>query len=67
MTATQDDQQIVIAVEDNGTGFVRAGNEDRLGLAGIERLAGLGSRLDITSDASAGTALRMILPRRPTE
>ena len=68
VTAFQDDQQIVIAVEDNGTGFVRAGNEDGLGLAGIEeRLAGLGGRLDITSDASAGTALRMILPRRPTE
>ncbi len=68
VTASEDDHHVTITVEDNGTGFVRSGDEHGLGLAGLEeRLAGLGGRLDITSDASAGTTLRMMLPRRPSE
>ncbi len=68
VTAAEDDQHIRIAVEDNGTGFVRSGDEDGLGLAGLEeRLAGLGGRLDIASDAKAGTRICMTLPRRTAE
>ncbi|MFK0335083.1 sensor histidine kinase [Rhizobium sp. NPDC090275] len=68
VTASEDDHHVTITVEDNGAGFVRSGDEHGLGLAGLEeRLAGLGGRLDITSDTSAGTTLRMMLPRRPSE
>lgn len=68
VTAFEDDQGVRISVADNGHGFVRAGDEHGLGLAGLEeRLAGLGGRLDITSDAGAGTTVRMTLPRRVSE
>lgn len=68
VTATEDDQHIRIAVEDNGTGFVRSSDEDGLGLAGLEeRLAGLGGHLDIASDTTAGTRICMTLPKRTGE
>jgi signal transduction histidine kinase len=66
--AREDDDGIRISVRDNGNGFVRMAEERGLGLAGLEeRLAGLGGRLEIASNADHGTTVQMILPRTGTE
>jgi signal transduction histidine kinase len=66
--AAEEDNSIRITVRDDGNGFVRTVDERGLGLAGLEeRLAGLGGRLDITSDAGSGTIVQMTLPGRSAE
>jgi signal transduction histidine kinase len=68
LTAVEDEHGIRISVADNGAGFVRSGEERGLGLAGLEeRLAGLGGRFELTSDAGRGTTVQMTLPRRSSE
>ena len=61
------DNQLEIAIADNGSGFavmtVQCGN----GLANLrERLEGLGGRCDIESQPGMGTTIRLILPLNRT-
>lgn len=54
---------IVVVVEDDGIGFTPRRHDEGLGLSGLEeRIASLGGRMEILSNPSGGTAVKMTLP-----
>lgn len=58
-----EDDGIAVVVEDDGTGFVPGRLPPGLGLSGLEeRIASLGGRMEIFSDPSVGTRVKMVLP-----
>jgi signal transduction histidine kinase len=68
VSAGQTAAGVVIAVADDGAGFVRDADGEGLGLAGLEeRLAGLGGSLEIRSAPAAGTVVTMTLPKEALE
>ncbi len=55
--------EIVVVVEDNGIGFTPRRHDGGLGLSGLEeRIASLGGRMEILSNPTGGTAVKMTLP-----
>ncbi|MEO6694400.1 MAG: triple tyrosine motif-containing protein, partial [Ignavibacteria bacterium] len=59
------DENLFITISDNGKGFVKSNalRKNSMGLSGIsERVRLLGGTLEINSEGSGGTTLRIILP-----
>jgi PAS domain S-box-containing protein len=66
--------QIVLEIVDNGTGFkipkrwIELARQGHFGLVGsIERAESIGGRIEIESQPGSGTTLRVIVPRREEE
>jgi signal transduction histidine kinase len=58
--------ELVLAVEDDGVGFLPAERTDGSGLVGMrERAALVGGRVEIDSEPGAGTSVRLTIPLPP--